>query len=699
MAIASSDKLVVVKAFAPSNPLPLDAREIHESLAEARVYAATSAIAYAGQDIKVVENGAVTVYTLVPSDVEGENFKLQFVGGGGSGIQDVAASTKAGHIAVTVAEGDASVTKDVLVKDAFVDVEVKAGVTGEDGKEKSDTLEFTLAGDQKKSVYATGVRKVESNNGKIKVTSADATGDLSVIEFAVGSATAPTYESETRKITIPYIGEDGNETSLVIELGKDMVVTSGEYVADEDEDGNPVRELVLTLTNGETVHIPVADLIDIYTGNTSNTVAVTVSSDNKISAAVKLSVQKETEDGPDKNILKSDANGLYVVESDFVETKQLITTAQANAKTEAQGLVDTAVAAINASIEADKATLAEDLNTIRGLITAEETARTQADTGIGTRIDGIESAYKAADEALDGRVTALETADTNFNTALEGLETELKAADEAMAKDITDLKAADTELDGKITALDTAYKAADTAIATEIADLKAADTELDGRITALDTAYKAADEAINTAITNLQTADTNMTTRVDGIETAYKAKDEELAGKITALETADTNMGTRVDGIETAYKAKDEELAGKITALESADTQATARMDELAAADEELDGRIDTVEADYKAADVAINTAITNLQTADTNMGTRVDGIETAYKAADTAMTTRVDGVETAYKAADEATLASATTYADTQDTATYNAAVAYTDQVVAQLGVKWVDFGATVEA
>ena len=77
MAILSSDKLVVVKAFAPSNPLPLDAREIHESLAEAKAYAASSPIAYAGQDIKVVENGTVTVYTLVPSTVEVQSFHLQ----------------------------------------------------------------------------------------------------------------------------------------------------------------------------------------------------------------------------------------------------------------------------------------------------------------------------------------------------------------------------------------------------------------------------------------------------------------------------------------------------------------------------------------------------------------------------------------------------------------------------------------------
>ena len=82
MAITSADKLVVVKAFAPANPLPLDAREIYDSLAEAQVYAKSSAVAYAGQTVKVVEDGVVTAYVLAPSDVEGENFTLQVYSNG-----------------------------------------------------------------------------------------------------------------------------------------------------------------------------------------------------------------------------------------------------------------------------------------------------------------------------------------------------------------------------------------------------------------------------------------------------------------------------------------------------------------------------------------------------------------------------------------------------------------------------------------
>ena len=120
MAILSSDKLVVVKAFAPGNPLPLDAREIYDSLAAAQEYAASSAVAYAGQTIKVVEGNTVTAFTLAPSTEEGVNYKLQFVGGGAGSIQSIGSSTKAGHITVTGVNGEDTVTTDVAVTGAYV---------------------------------------------------------------------------------------------------------------------------------------------------------------------------------------------------------------------------------------------------------------------------------------------------------------------------------------------------------------------------------------------------------------------------------------------------------------------------------------------------------------------------------------------------------------------------------------------------
>ena len=68
MAIDSKNLLVWVKAMSRGQALPLDASEIHASLAEAEAYAGT-ATAYAGQSIKaLLDDGKYHEFILQPSD-------------------------------------------------------------------------------------------------------------------------------------------------------------------------------------------------------------------------------------------------------------------------------------------------------------------------------------------------------------------------------------------------------------------------------------------------------------------------------------------------------------------------------------------------------------------------------------------------------------------------------------------------------
>lgn len=477
MHISSADKLVVVKSFAPSNPLPLDAREIYESLAEAQVYAKYSATAYAGQTIKVVEDDTVTVYTLVPSSDPDPmiNYDLSFVGGGaGMGVQNVTTSTTDGNIYVSVSDGSTVSNKNIPVVGALInpqvdedahtltltkvgetpdknsnvviplggaspdtiisavtkgdagltlkvtkfDVEaetettetidifgavtdidgatagmidfsvknsdgsvahtkealvgsvinasynsstkvltlpVVTGVTGDtvntstvtvdmkaivagafvdvtttaDTETHSAKFDFTYkdasGNTQTKTIYDSGVRKVEAGSvaDKIKVTSANATtGALTSTEILVGAGSVknPTYDADTRKITLPILQADGTTSDLAINLGKDMVVTSGTYNTD-------TQNIELTLTDGSMVKIAAGDLVDIYTGEATQTATVTVSDDNKISVDVKVSTDS-------KNMVKVDTvnGGLRVLESDFTETKEAIAQTLVDAK-------------------------------------------------------------------------------------------------------------------------------------------------------------------------------------------------------------------------------------------------------------------------------------------------------------------------------------------------------------------------------
>lgn len=140
------------------------------------------------------------------------------------------------------------------------------------------------------------VKNVEASEtaGKIKVS----TGAGST-EFAVkGVIVNPTYESATRTITFPYA--DGTE-SLVINLGKDLVVASGSYNAVS-------QEIELTLTSGDIVKIPVSKLVDVYTGGATGTISVNVSDGKVVTATVKLATAGEAE----HNDLVAREDGLFV---------------------------------------------------------------------------------------------------------------------------------------------------------------------------------------------------------------------------------------------------------------------------------------------------------------------------------------------------------------------------------------------------
>jgi hypothetical protein len=76
MAIESKNLLVAVKAYSRGNALPLDASEVWDSYEEALVYA-KAANAYAGQTIKVLQNGVYETYVL---QGEAGNYSLEKVG-------------------------------------------------------------------------------------------------------------------------------------------------------------------------------------------------------------------------------------------------------------------------------------------------------------------------------------------------------------------------------------------------------------------------------------------------------------------------------------------------------------------------------------------------------------------------------------------------------------------------------------------
>lgn len=156
-----------------------------------------------------------------------------------------------------------------------------------------------------------------TNNAGEKQTIELKIKEITKTVIPTGGVSNPSYDAETRTITLPVQKEDGTAENLIIALGKDLVVSSGRY-------DTTTQEIVLVLNNDSEVKIPAAALVDVYTGKETTTAKVTVSQTNEISVNVKVA----TREGG--NLLKVDATegegagGLYVDPADFATDEKTI---------------------------------------------------------------------------------------------------------------------------------------------------------------------------------------------------------------------------------------------------------------------------------------------------------------------------------------------------------------------------------------
>lgn len=223
----------------------------------------------------------------------------------------------------------------------------------------------------------------------------------------------------------------GNVIGTGVDLDLERFVKSGEYDAD-------TKKITLYFDDKKTdkVEIDATALVDIYTGKATTTSTTTVSAGNEISVDVKISDKTG-------NILKSDANGLYVdaVDQSAKMDKDADAVAGNLAKFDADGN------AVDAGLKAGGATLAEttDATTlatekaVEAAVSAEETRATAAEGKLNT---AVQAAKKAADDAA-----AAVTAEETRATGVEGtLDTAVKAAQKTADDEVTRAKKAEQDL-------------------------------------------------------------------------------------------------------------------------------------------------------------------------------------------------------------------------------------------------------------
>ena len=248
---------------------------------------------------------------------------------------------------------------------------VNARITDVEGKEGLFVTDVT---------YSNGVLKVSKNGEPVPTT-------------LTGVVHEPTYEAENRIIRLPVFGGD----ELVINLGRDLVVKSGKYNAEK-------KTIDLTLTSDEVVSIPVASLIDIYTGIATSTSSVSVSADNKISVNVKVSAKAN-------NNVVIEEDGLYVADPDAytkAQTDEFIKNVR-DALSEHTNNTDIHVTTDQKAVWDAKVSTDELASAKTEVLT---TAAADATTKANNALTSAKAYADGLNTAMDGRVTNIESSIT-----------------------------------------------------------------------------------------------------------------------------------------------------------------------------------------------------------------------------------------------------------------------------------------------
>ena len=453
MAIESKNLLVWVKAMSRGQALPLDASEIYASLAEAQNYASTSAIAYAGQTIKaLLDDGKYHEYVLQPSEA---GYTLEEVGAIKQSdlkqyvmVVDTLPESGQEQGILYICDTTGSIWTGSAWKTVFHDVQTDLDEMNEAISAVETALETKAPIEN--PVFS-GVVKVGEEEVALK-TYVD--GLFANLEERCAT---PSIVDSENPIPADYkagytyrVAEDGEYAGVQCEVG-DLILVVKDYNAETASNDDfmvlqanidgAVTSTADVTTVGEIV------VFDSVTGRVIKGSGVQIASLNDAIAKAHEHSNKAVLDTYDKS-----------------QTELLNA-----AKTEAQGLVDTAKDALQAAIDgkANKAT------TLEGYGITDAYNKTEIDSKLGTITDNLNTKISAAD------------VDTKIATAKEEILTEAASdAAEKLEARVGDIPS-DTTLKSYI---DTAVGSGGTASAEAIAKAKqeAIDTSkayTDGKLT------------------------------------------------------------------------------------------------------------------------------------------------------------------------------------------------------------------------
>jgi septal ring factor EnvC (AmiA/AmiB activator) len=241
-------------------------------------------------------------------------------------------------------------------------------------------------------------------SGTITATKGD--GSTFDVHFT-GVSVNPSWDAETRVLTLPVVNADGTTTNVTANIGKDIFLDPGEGKNYFDPD---TKEIVLTLNddpdNPTVIRIPASALYNDYTGAATNSGTVAIDATSH-AISFDLNINAAT-----NNALVLDANGLMVDLSAYATTEAL-----ENVRSSLQGQIDSTTATLAATTAA-LGTLESNYNaTTAELATLE--GNYNATTAELATLEGNYNATTAELAELEGNynntTAALDTLTSNYN--------------------------------------------------------------------------------------------------------------------------------------------------------------------------------------------------------------------------------------------------------------------------------------------
>lgn len=295
---------------------------------------------------------------------------------------------------------------------------------------------------------------------------------------------------------------------------------------------------------------------------------------------------------------------------------------------------------------------AADKTELEGKITAEETARTEADAGLASRIKVVEDDYlKAADKTELTNAIA-----TAKQEAIETILGEGEISDKFdTLKEVADWIRSDTT---GAAALQTKVSTLETEMDTVEGKVSTLEGEMDDVQSALDT--KVEQEAYNTKIAALEGADAGQVERIAALEAKFgegegsvedqiaDAKSEAISEAVAQAETKDAEILKQAKAYADEEDAK---IVTRVDALESASHTHSnkALLDTYTQTEADL---ADAVAKKHEHSNLSVLEGITSAKVtawdaAEGNAKTYADGLNST-------MTAKVDGIDTRVKAIEE---------------------------------------------